>query len=70
MMQPTNSQTNGKHQRPAVEPCTSPGIKAPWSLASLRPAPPLYSLKNFGKLDTTTDTSRTPRSCSKICLFY
>ena len=51
-----------------MEHCTSPGIKTPWSIASLRPAPPLYSLKNFGKLDTTTDTSRSPRSCSKIAL--
>jgi len=51
-----------------MEHCTSPGIKTPWSIASLRPAPPLYSLKNFGKLDTTTDTSRSPRLCSKITL--
>ncbi|XP_018407269.1 PREDICTED: rho guanine nucleotide exchange factor 7 isoform X2 [Cyphomyrmex costatus] len=61
----TNNQPNGKHQRPAMEHCTSPGIKTPWSIASLRPAPPLYSLKNFGKLDTTTDTSRSPRSCNE-----
>ncbi|XP_018060250.1 PREDICTED: rho guanine nucleotide exchange factor 7-like isoform X3 [Atta colombica] len=61
----TNNQLNGKHQRSAMEHCTSPGIKTPWSIASLRPAPPLYSLKNFGKLDTTTDTSRSPRLCNE-----
>ncbi|GAB1864499.1 Rho guanine nucleotide exchange factor 7 isoform X2 [Camponotus japonicus] len=60
-----NNQLNGKHQRPIMEHCTSPGIKTPWSLASLRPAPPLYSLKNFGKIDTTTDTSRLQRSCNE-----
>lgn len=65
-----NNQTNGKHQRPTVEHCSSPEIKIPWSLASLRPAPPLYSFKNFGKIDTTTDTSRPPRSCSKICFGF
>lgn len=66
-----NNQANGKHrQRPAIEHCSYPGIKTPWSLASLRPAPPLYSLKNFGKIDTTTDTSRSPRSCSKIVLDF
>ncbi|RLU20844.1 hypothetical protein DMN91_007458 [Ooceraea biroi] len=65
LCEPTNNQMNGKLQRPAVEPCTPPGIKTPWSLASLRPAPPLYSLKNFGKIDTTTDTSRIPRSCNE-----
>ncbi|XP_011147401.1 rho guanine nucleotide exchange factor 7 [Harpegnathos saltator] len=58
-----NNQMNGK--RPTIEHCTSPGIKTPWSLASLRPAPPLYSLKNFGKIDTTTDTSRPLRSCNE-----
>lgn len=62
-----NNQPNGKHQRSAMEHCTSPGIKIPWSIASLRPAPPLYSLKNFGKIDTA-DTSRPLRSCSKIVL--
>lgn len=67
-LQQTTNQTNGKNQRSAAEHCTSPGIKTPWSLASLRPAPPMYSLKNFGKIDTTTDTSRLPRSCSKIYL--
>lgn len=60
---------NGKQQRPAMEHCSSPGIKTPWNLASLRPASPLYSLKTFGKVDTTADTSRTPRSCSKLYLF-
>ncbi|KAL6443281.1 hypothetical protein ACFW04_002882 [Cataglyphis niger] len=59
------NQLNGKHQRPIMEHCTSPGIKTPWSLASLRPAPPLYSLKSFGKIDTTTDTSRLQRSCNE-----
>lgn len=63
-----NNQLNGKHQQPMGH-CTSPGIKTPWSLASLRPAPPIYSLKSFGKIDTTTDTSRPQRSCSKIYLF-
>ncbi|XP_012541972.1 rho guanine nucleotide exchange factor 7 isoform X3 [Monomorium pharaonis] len=58
----TSNQPNGKHQR--LEHCTSPGIKTPWSIASLRPAPPLYS-KNFGKIDTTTDTSRPSRSCNE-----
>lgn len=58
-----NNQTNGKHQRPTIEHCSSPGIKTLWNLASLRPAPPLYSLKNFGKIDT--DTSRLPRSCNE-----
>ncbi|XP_014604024.1 PREDICTED: rho guanine nucleotide exchange factor 7 isoform X1 [Polistes canadensis] len=42
-----NSQTNGKRQRSAVDHCLSPGIKTPWSIASLRPAPPLYTLKTF-----------------------
>ncbi|XP_012234850.1 rho guanine nucleotide exchange factor 7 isoform X2 [Linepithema humile] len=60
-----NNQTNGKHQRPTMEHCMSPGIKTPWSLASLRPAPPIYSLKSFGKIDSTTDTSRPPRSCNE-----
>lgn len=48
-----------------MEHCSSPGIKTPWNLASLRPAPPLYCLKNFGKIDITTDTSRPPRSCNE-----
>lgn len=51
-----------------MEHCISPGIKTPWSLASLRPAPPIYSLKSFGKIDSTTDTSRPSRLCSKISL--
>lgn len=59
-----NNQLNGKHQQPMGH-CTSPGIKTPWSLASLRPAPPIYSLKSFGKIDTTTDTSRPQRSCNE-----
>lgn len=42
-----NNQTNGKRQRSAVDHCLSPGIKTPWSIASLRPAPPLYTLKTF-----------------------
>ncbi|XP_043500325.1 rho guanine nucleotide exchange factor 7 [Polistes fuscatus] len=42
-----NSQTNGKRQRSAADHCLSPGIKTPWSIASLRPAPPLYTLKTF-----------------------
>lgn len=68
MSRQMNSQTsslNGKNQRQIVEHFMSPGIKTPWSLASLRPAPPIYSTKNFGKVDTTTDTSRLPRSCNE-----
>lgn len=42
-----NSQMNGKRQRSAADHCLSPGIKTPWSIASLRPAPPLYTLKTF-----------------------
>lgn len=45
-----NSQMNGKRQRSAADHCLSPGIKTPWSIASLRPAPPLYTLKTFGKI--------------------
>lgn len=41
---------NGKRQRSAVDRCLSPGINTPWSIASLRPAPPLYTLKTFGKI--------------------
>lgn len=59
----------GKHQRPTMEHCMSPGIKTPWSLASLRPAPPIYTLKSFGKIDPTTDMSRPPRSCSKRFIY-
>ncbi|XP_046821690.1 rho guanine nucleotide exchange factor 7 [Vespa crabro] len=42
-----NSQMSGKRQRSAADHCLSPGIKTPWSIASLRPAPPLYTLKTF-----------------------
>ncbi|KAK2583895.1 hypothetical protein KPH14_001166 [Odynerus spinipes] len=43
-----NNQMNGKRQRSAVDHSSlSPGIKTPWSIASLRPAPPLYTLKTF-----------------------
>lgn len=42
-----NNQINGKRQRSAVDHSSSPGIKTPWSIASLRPAPPLYTLKSF-----------------------
>ncbi|KAG7201529.1 hypothetical protein KM043_004281 [Ampulex compressa] len=65
MPRQTISQTNGKNQRSVVEYCSSGGVKIPWSIASLRPAPPLYSLKTFGKTDTTPDTSRAPRSCNE-----
>lgn len=52
-------------QRPPAEHCSSPGIKVPWSIASLRPAPPVYSFKSFGKTDAASDISRAPRSCNE-----
>ncbi|XP_015595226.1 rho guanine nucleotide exchange factor 7 isoform X2 [Cephus cinctus] len=55
---------NVKNQQLPVEHCSSPGIKIPWSLASLRPAPPLYSLKSFSKTDST-DACRTTRICNE-----
>ena len=42
-----------------------PGIRQPWSLASLRPAPPIYALKLVGKNDTN-DSNQTNKIPSKI----
>ncbi|KZC12936.1 Rho guanine nucleotide exchange factor 7, partial [Dufourea novaeangliae] len=36
-------------------------IRTPWSIASLRPASPLYNLRVFGKTDPSLDLSRSPR---------
>lgn len=56
---------NGKQQRMGVENYHPPGIKIPWSIASLRPAPPLYSCKGFGKADLL-DSGNSMRICSKF----
>ncbi|XP_015519561.1 rho guanine nucleotide exchange factor 7 isoform X1 [Neodiprion virginianus] len=50
-MQHVSPLLNGKQPRMGVEGCLPPGIRSPWSIASLRPAPPLYSCKSFGKTD-------------------
>ena len=65
LIQTTSS--SGKSQPSPVEHNSSPGNpKTPWNLACLRPAPPSYTLKNFGKSDST-DPCRSPRICS---MFY
>ncbi|XP_066587543.1 rho guanine nucleotide exchange factor 7 [Prorops nasuta] len=60
-----SNHTNGKLQKQLLEHYSSPGIKKPWSLASLRPAAPTYSFKNIGKFDAAMDQSRSPRSCNE-----
>ncbi|XP_076632036.1 rho-type guanine nucleotide exchange factor isoform X3 [Colletes latitarsis] len=44
-----SSHQNGKQQqqRSVVEPCPPLGIRASWCIASLRPAPPLYTFRAF-----------------------
>ncbi|XP_043284271.1 rho guanine nucleotide exchange factor 7 isoform X2 [Venturia canescens] len=59
-----SNQSNGKSHQSGVEHCSSPGIKTPWSLASLRPAPPLYSLKIYGKSDSA-ESVRSPRTLNE-----
>ncbi|XP_044006027.1 rho guanine nucleotide exchange factor 7 [Aphidius gifuensis] len=57
----TSNQSNGKIHQLAQECSLSPKNKIPWSVASLRPAAPIYNLKIDGKTDVT-DSSRTTRN--------
>ncbi|XP_011495800.1 PREDICTED: rho guanine nucleotide exchange factor 7 isoform X2 [Ceratosolen solmsi marchali] len=65
---PTNvshsSSQSLKLQAAGADQSPTPGIKAPWSLASLRPAPPIYALKTFRKLDTV-DACRSMKTCNE-----
>ncbi|XP_014299479.1 rho guanine nucleotide exchange factor 7 isoform X1 [Microplitis demolitor] len=53
----------GKLQPQLPESCSSPRNKSPWSLASLRPAPPIY-LKAFNKSDNV-ELCRSPRAANE-----
>ncbi|XP_076657820.1 rho-type guanine nucleotide exchange factor isoform X3 [Halictus rubicundus] len=71
------SQQNGKqqsHPQPQPQPqqqrsiadqCPPLGIRKAWCIASLRPAPPLYAFRAFGKTDPSMDLSRAPRPCNE-----
>nr|XP_031839141.1 rho guanine nucleotide exchange factor 7 isoform X2 [Nomia melanderi] len=62
------SQQNGKQlqqQRSIAEQCPPLGIRTAWCIASLRPAPPLYAFRAFGKTDPGLDLSRAPRPCNE-----
>nr|XP_033328834.1 rho guanine nucleotide exchange factor 7 isoform X3 [Megalopta genalis] len=67
------SQQNGKQQpqpqpqqqRSIAEQCPPLGIRTAWCIASLRPAPPLYAFRAFGKTDPSLDLSRAPRPCNE-----
>ncbi|XP_029038071.1 rho guanine nucleotide exchange factor 7 isoform X2 [Osmia bicornis bicornis] len=63
--QPQPQQQQQQQPRSTVEHCTPVGIRTPWSIASLRPAPPLYTVRAFGKTDTSLDLSRAPRPCKE-----
>lgn len=55
---------NGKQQQQQiVEIGQSLGTKTPWSLASLRPAPPIYTIKPFGKSESS-ENSWSTKLCS------
>ncbi|XP_076245799.1 rho-type guanine nucleotide exchange factor isoform X2 [Calliopsis andreniformis] len=59
------NQSNGKQQqqlRPIAEHSPSSTIKTHWSIASLRPAPPVYTLRAFGKTEPALDLSRVHRA--------
>ncbi|XP_058798458.1 rho guanine nucleotide exchange factor 7 isoform X2 [Phymastichus coffea] len=43
---------NSKLQAAGAEHSSPQGIKTPWRVASLRPAPPIYALKALGKIET------------------
>ncbi|OXU28912.1 hypothetical protein TSAR_006801 [Trichomalopsis sarcophagae] len=60
-----SSSQNSKLQAAGAEHSLSPGIKAPWSLASFRPAPPIYALKTFGKPDAV-DSCRSTKTCTML----
>ncbi|XP_051155369.1 rho guanine nucleotide exchange factor 7 isoform X1 [Leptopilina boulardi] len=51
-----------QQQQQIVEIGQSLGTKTPWSLASLRPAPPIYTIKPFGKSDSSENSWST-----KLC---
>ncbi|XP_031777169.1 rho guanine nucleotide exchange factor 7 isoform X3 [Nasonia vitripennis] len=59
-----SSSQNSKLQAAGAEHSSSPGNKAPWSLASFRPAPPIYALKTFGKPDAV-DSCRSTKTCNE-----
>ncbi|XP_068974372.1 rho guanine nucleotide exchange factor 7 isoform X2 [Bombus flavifrons] len=46
-MQQQQQQRQSQQHRSITEHCVSLGIRTPWSIASLRPAPPFYSFKVF-----------------------
>ncbi|XP_017799033.1 PREDICTED: rho guanine nucleotide exchange factor 7 isoform X2 [Habropoda laboriosa] len=58
-------QQQQQQQRSMMEHCPSLGIRTPWGIASLRPAPPFYTFRAFGKMDTGLESPRTPRSCNE-----
>ncbi|XP_033232104.1 rho guanine nucleotide exchange factor 7-like [Belonocnema kinseyi] len=64
MLWEATNQPNVKQYQQVVEIGLSPGIKTPWSLASLRPAPPIYTIKSFGKSDST-ESCRSTKLCNE-----
>ncbi|KAK0163659.1 hypothetical protein PV327_007320 [Microctonus hyperodae] len=61
---PIISHSYGKIPQMPPERGSSPGTKGPWSLACLRPAPPIYSFKTNNKSELM-DFSRSSRSTNE-----
>ncbi|XP_063991729.1 rho guanine nucleotide exchange factor 7 isoform X2 [Diachasmimorpha longicaudata] len=59
-----NNQPNETHQQHLQEHCASPETKSWWNLASLRPAPPIYSIKIQNKTDPI-DGYHSPRNTNE-----